>query len=499
MLSGLVLFALAAASLVLATYRVAVRGRVLVLPFGGNDARRVELTDLLVRRMTRMEHDWVTLTERIVATRDHVNDLAVVDAEMQESGSPLFEGRAVRVALASEAPGVSGAAPRTSGDEVIKEVFELGGVGAIGNADLGVISLAGVSFSRRDVLALLRAAPGVFARRVLRGAILNVAHGALVSVEYQERGFLRHNRINANVEVTDDQWVPAIEQLAFDVERERVDHLLDKRQRRRWRAGPQESMTVRRGVVEARSWSSCESFLRGYVSHLEHYRYGRATDRDEALAYYEAALDAQQGYPRAAYNRATLLYNRYLPLDNEKAIVGFTEATGTDEVALRALAFAGVAMARCQAIQRFDRSREEHRDLASDAATAAKELRPDLEEALFADAWICQVDGEWDEAIGRYRAVGDLPGRGAPERRIQSFALNNAAWIMLNKLDGTTERRGEAERLLWRAQALYPNKAAYTNLGQIARKLERWRTHSHSTTPRSCSTVTMRTPSTSEQ
>ena len=470
-LCGLALFTFAVASLALATFRVAVRGRVLVLPFGGNDERRIELTNLFIRRLTTMEQDWVRMAKDIDATKAHVNRSQGDRPHRASSApvqTPLVEGDALPPLPGPEIV-TAGAAPRTSGDELFKEIFQLGGVGSIGNADLGVISLAGVSFSPRDILALLRAAPAVCARRLLRGAVVVVAGGHLVSVEYEERG-LRHSRRRAEVlEVQDDKWLPAIEQLAFALAKQRVYLLRERQQRFRRRVAPR-SKTLEHGLIEADSWISCELFMRGYAAHLIHYRDGRASDREDALALYEEALAHQPQYPRAAYNRATLLYNRYLPHANDVAIEGFTLATTSRDGDLRALAFAGAAIAHCQAIQRFKRNFDDHSEQARVSAQQAIELRPGLEEAVFANAWIEQIDGRWEHATRTYERVAALRGQSAPARRIKSFALNNAGWIWLDPLRDRPDALKKAEVLLWSALAYYPNKVAYANLAQIARR-----------------------------
>jgi tetratricopeptide (TPR) repeat protein len=526
--------------------RVAVRGRVLVLPFAGKDDRRIELTDLYVRRLKQMEQEWVQLAKQIQDTREEVNGRAQRNRSANALNAssvkaPLISGAALPPSSPTHGDvAVAGSALRTSGDELLDDVVQLAKVGAIGDADLGVVSLAGVSFSPRDVLALLRAAPGVFARRILRGSILAAGGLTLFSVEYEERGILGHRRRTTQIsEVRDDQWVPAVEELAFRLAKERV-YLVRKRKRRKtsqpsriarpktrrddpsqpqdvvdaaqtstaralsaprhlvdrphganskYRTGRRRrgihgsrassdlmsarSETVKQAIIEATSWEACRAFLIGYAAHLEHYSHGRAADREDALAHYDSALESQPGFPRAAYNRATLLYNRYLPEANDQAIDDFQLATGSADPSLRPLAFAGVAMAHCQAMQRFERTAAEHKKKARDAAAMAVQLAPDLEEALFANGWIHQMDGKWMEAVRTYEAVLRLPGTSAPALRVKSFALNNAAWIWLNKLDREADALTKAERQLWRALELYPNKVAYANLAEIARRLNR--------------------------
>src|SRR5260221_1777875 len=276
-LCALMLFMFAAVSLVLATIRVAIRGRVLVLPFGGNDPRRVELTDLFVRRLTTLEQEWIQLAGQIEGTRKDINEYVVGTASprtdhfapLTASGKlPAFDG-AVTEALAV-------AAPRTSGDELLENVVQLARVGSIMNADLGVISLAGVSFSPRDVLALLRAAPGIFARRTLRGAIISADGGkSLLSVEFEERAPRgRSRRRIQTAEVANDAWLSALDDVAYRLARDRVYLVRDRASRRRAdraaTAAPlaTPSKTVGAAVIEASSWEACRAFLVGYAAHL---------------------------------------------------------------------------------------------------------------------------------------------------------------------------------------------------------------------------------------
>ncbi len=486
-LCALGLFAIAAVHLIVATFRVAIRGRVLVLPFGGSEERRVELTELFVRRLTEIEQEWVALAREVEAMRRSVNRKVQDESRSENQGrrnaeaTPLASGSELpQLPPVTAEPGSGTAAPRTSGDELLTNVVELGRVGALADADLGVISLAGVSFSPRDILALLRAAPALVARRTLRGTILTVGGSQLAWVEFEQRGLARRSRRTQQAEIHDDKWVPAIEDLAYRLAKDRVYLVRDRTNRRRRLRSSRthrgvepmgtRSATVRQAVFEAETWEAARLFLEGYGAHLRHYRYGRASDRDAALEAYERALAVQQQFPRASYNRAVMLYNRYLPDANDRAIDGFEAATSTVDSSLQPLAFAGLAMAHSQAIHRFQRARKDHAERARKAAAEAFSLAPKLEESVFVGGWIQQLDEKWDEAIAQYQSVVRLPGKSSGALRIKSFALNNAAWIILFTFPRTVESHQRAERLLWQALDLYPNKVAYTNLAEIARR-----------------------------
>lgn len=475
-LSGIGLLALAAFSLLLATFRVAVRGRVFALPFSGNDERRVELTKLFVRRLTATEQEWISLAAAVETVRNEVNARAhQPPAGASEEATPLANGASLAELRLPDQQVVAGAAPRTSGDELLADIVQLGGVSSIENADLGVISLAGVSFSPRDILALLRAAPGALARRRLEGSIIALTAGNfLFTVEYEERDLLgRRRRRTEAIEIHQEAWLPAIEELAYRLEKQRVYLRRDRRRLfERMQPGTR-SETVRHAVVEAESWPACRSFLVAYEAHLNHYRDGSADERERALASYNEALAVQPEFPRAAYNRGALLYNRYLPEANKQAIEDFELATNTRDPSLKPLALASLAMAHCMAIQRFKKPPSRHKPAARESARAAYALAPELVEAAFARGWLLQIDERSTDAIAQYQSVAELPGDSGAERRIKSFALNNAGWILLSgylKEEGALVR---AEKLLWEALELYPNKAAYTNLAELARLHDR--------------------------
>jgi hypothetical protein len=475
---GIVLFAIAAISLLLATIRVAIRGRVFALPFTGNDDRRVELADLFIRELSSMEAEWIDLAREIEGVRKQVNARADAPADIETgAGAPLTsKGELPPLKIPSEQL-TAVTATRTSGDELLYGVVQLAGIGSIGNADLGVISLAGVSFSPRDILALLRAAPGILARRTLRGSIITLAGGNLLTVEFEERRPGRRRRRAETAEVVGDAWLAAIVDVAYRLEKQRVYLVRD---RRPWRArlvgehADTRSKTVRQALIEAENWKACRSFLIAYAAHLKHYRDGSAAEREEALRSYDEALKSQSGFPRAAYNRAVLLYNRLLPNANDQAIEGFEVATGTRDRSLMPLALAGLAMAHCQAIQRFQRKPDDHEQPAREAAEAAFRLAPKLVEAVFARGWIHQIEGQWRDAVAQYLAVVDLEGVSAVERRMKSFALNNAGWITMYKLQHEDGALAQAEKFLWQALGLYPNKVAYANLAEIARRCMRY-------------------------
>ena len=480
---GLLLFAAAVVGFIAALIRVTILGRVLVIPFRGTDERRVEITGLFARRLMEIEERCTQLARQIrdLKTQFEAQGKRALppqahDDEVLASGAAL--SNAVTDSSQVEALPAIGAAPRTA-DELIDDIILLDETASVSNADLGVVSVAGVSFSPQSILALLRALPAIFARRLLSGSIVSFGETTLLSVSYEEGRLGRHSHaVRRRTEVKGESWLPAIEDAAFALAKGRIGMVRAKAGH--GRARPDAPLAVRvsemadRATVEATSWAAAEAFLNGYVAHIRHYVSGEGADRDRALSCYETAVMAQPGYTRAIYHRATLLYNRYLPGDNDAAIAGFAEAAGSDDSRVRALAYAGLAMAYCQSVHRFGRDRKEVIPLARNASEQSLEAEPDLEEAGVAEAWARQIREDWDGAVKRYDEVADRAGPAAPARRIASFALNNAGWIWLKPLEEREDALRHAERRLWQAVRLYPNKVAYGNLAEVARQHRRY-------------------------
>ena len=492
-LSGLLLLAVAVGGLIIATIRVGFLGRVLVLPFRGTDAGRVEITGLFMGRLLEMEEEWTASAHEIRELRDRFarqsSGIPVIaaahaaggDGEASPNASPLVDGRPLQTSVGTESrqSGTDlGTAPRTVGDDFLDDVLLLDEAGSVAGADVGSLSIAGVSFSPHQILAMLRRIPGFSARRVISGAIVSTGAAAIVTVSYEERSLRgRTRRARRTTQIVGDDWLPSLERLAFQLATARIHLLRDGRDttkpERRDALRSSGSREVDRTVVEAQSWTACDSFLRAYVFHLRHYISGSAVDRERALERYRDALRQQPDYTRAAYNCATLLYNRYLPGANQEALTLFEAATASDDVHDRALAFAGLTMAYGQAIHRFGSTDGDLVSKALQASEDAIELAPDLEEARFARAWAHQLREAWDEAVIAYGSVTESKMPSPPGRRIVSAARNNIAWILLHSDPTDPRTLARAERLLWEALSLYPSKSAYANLAEIATRCGR--------------------------
>jgi tetratricopeptide (TPR) repeat protein len=484
LLCGLTLLCLAIASVAIGVYRVRRRGQVYVLPFRGSDERRGELMALFAQRLAELERSWIELALDIDDLRMDFANRAEAASKTGGETSPS-ESDVIDVA----------GGPRTTGEEVAqiflatigrrdysddREPVDIRGDDySLADVDTGLVTVAGVSFSPQQVLAFLRRLPAAFATRRLHGTISKAGDDYLVTVVFDQRETHRKPGYTVShvLRVTDDLWLKGLDDAAFHLERKRLAGLRAMSIQDSPGKLPEAltaSRTVALAEVEADDWEACEAFLMGHRAQLRHYKTGTAVDRDEALGHYARALRIQPGYTRAAYNCATLLYNRYLPQANRAAIRNFQQATGSQDPRVAALAHAGLAMAYCQAINRFDEPKDILIPKAFRASQDALGLDPELEEALFAVAWTSQVKGAWDRALAQYEKVVALPANSPAGNRIKSFALNNAAWIWLTALKRRANALAKAEVNLQQALCLYPNKIAHANLAEVARRRERF-------------------------
>ena len=502
--AALGLAALAVIGLVVSVAQVTVRGRVFVIPFRAADMQRVDITVLFANRLVDMERHWRSLAHEIQMLRSSVgatsrdaslNGNAVIREHADEGGGP--RGHATTLELAGS-PITSGqglleslprrgdspfkdvaAGPRTTGDEILDDVLLIAEENSMADIDFGSMTVSGVSFSLQAFVALFRRLPGVFARRVLHGAISPMGDGSVLSVTLDQRplpGRFPRYRASCTVRVIGEDWIHGVDGAAFGLAKARIDQLREAGLATpgAGTAKPTKSETVAGAEIEAESWNACEAFLEGYAAQLRHYLSGRGADRDAALDHYENALKFQRGYTRAAYNRATLLYNKYLPAANREAIVRFGEATSSTDPRVRALAYSGLAMAYCQARHRFDGADDRFVSKAVDASQDALSLDRDLEEARFAVGWAYQALDDPERAVSQYESVVSLPTDTSAGRRIKSFALNNAGWIWMHEFERRKGAVARAEAYFWTALRYYPNKIAYANLAEVARRAHRY-------------------------
>jgi Tfp pilus assembly protein PilF len=503
-LAALGIAALAVIGLIVSVAHVTIRGRVFVIPFRADDGQRVDITVLFANRLVDMERRWRSLAHEIQMLRATVgtssqdatlNESAEIRTTADERASPA--GHATTLQLATS-PITSGqtlgeslarsggssfkdvaAGPRTTGDEILDDVLLIAEENSMADIDFGSMTVSGVSFSLQAFVALFRRLPGLFARRVLHGAITPMGDGSVLSVTLDQRPLPRRYaryRASCTVHVIGGDWIHGVDGAAFGLAKARLDQLYAGLPEAPGTGAPTpaRSETVAKAEIEAQSWDACEAFLEGYAAQLRHYLSGRGSDRDIALSHYQNALKLQGGYTRAAYNRATLLYNKYLPEANREAIVRFSEATSSTDPRVRALAYSGLAMAYCQALHRFDGADERLVSKAVDASQDALSLDPDLEEARFAVAWGYQALHDPERAVSGYESVVRLPAETSAGRRMKSFALNNAGWIWMHDFEKRKGGTARAEAYFWTALQYYPNKIAYVNLAEVARRTHRF-------------------------
>jgi tetratricopeptide (TPR) repeat protein len=484
--------------------QVTIRGRVFVIPFRAADMPRVDITVLFANRLVDMERRWRKLAHEIQTLRSTVGtssqDAALKEkaairsnpdedagpraqaTTLQLAGSPITCGQRLRESLARRGDSSFkdvAAGPRTTGDEILDDVLLIAEENSMADIDFGSMTVSGVSFSLQAFVALFRRLPGVFARRVLHGAISPMGDGSVLSVTLDQRPLPRRYaryRASCTVRVIGEDWIHGVDDAAFGLAKARIDELRDPGLPEGPGAGALKSTkseTVAKAEIEAENWDACEAFLEGYAAQLRHYLSGRGSDRDLALSHYENALKLQSRYTRAAYNRATLLYNKYLPEANREAILCFGEATSSADPRVRALAYSGLAMAYCQARHRFNGDDEGLVSKAVDASQDALSLDPDLEEARFAAGWAYQALDDPERAVSEYESVVRLRTDTGAGRRIKSFALNNAGWIWLHEFERRKGAAARAEAYFWTALQYYPNKIAYVNLAEVARRARR--------------------------
>jgi tetratricopeptide (TPR) repeat protein len=482
---GLALLLLAVVSVLVGLYKALYGTQVYVLPFRGGDERGGELMALFTQRLAELERGWTKLAVDI-------EDLRVDFARRTSEASKSTDATAPRPEEANRERMIDVAGgPRTTGEEVVKTFLDAldprSDDDSLAGIDLGVVTVAGVSFAPQQLLALLRRLPMSVAKRRLHGTITKSGDDYLVSVLFEQRPTRRRERgyaVAHVVRISEDEWLDGLGEAAFHLETKRLARLREDREAAAATKpaegpvveppAPTVSQTVALAEVEAESWEACEAFLMGHRAQLKHYQTGAAVDRDEALGHYARALRIQPSYTRAAYNCATLLYNRYLPEANKAAIRNFQQAAVSPDPRVAALAHAGLAMAYCQAINRFGGPQEILIPKAFRASQDALGLDPNLEEARFAVAWTSQVKGALGRALAQYQSVVDVEIESAAGRRIKSFALNNAGWIWLTKLKGKSGARDQAEASFQQALSLYPNKVVHANLAEIARRRKRY-------------------------
>ena len=218
------------------------------------------------------------------------------------------------------------------------------------------------------------------------------------------------------------------------------------------------------------SWNAYVAFSDAYNNHTSYLESGDPSNREAAVDLYQSALAADPMYPRASYNLASLLYDRYTLESNQVAIDLFRRATRSSEAEIRAMAYAGVTFACCQNVDRFKLGSDEWVPQAAMASNRAAKIL-DIAETRMARAWFLQITKRYEEAVAAYLAVLEInDGREPANMLIRSFALNNAGWICMAQLGDLTG----AERLVQQARSIRPNKNIYAVLGELYRRQRKY-------------------------
>jgi tetratricopeptide (TPR) repeat protein len=452
--AGLILLGALLARLLMSIWRVTFRGLIAVLPFEGSE-KAATVGQVLPQRWTLIERELYRAVGDVWAQRPNDADahpsVTVGDqdghlADDDDTGSdtPAAPSRANASSTGPRIPARLGPAPRPRPPELPDEAqFESLSADPI-ERDLSPITLAGMSVSPSLVLDLLRRIEAVVARHTIRGTVHEFSETVRLSVSVGDR-----RGPSASVEViaeakTGRQLLDAIDDVAFGI------------------------IKLRRGMaISMRRWGAYQAALAAYTHQLRFEWTAEYEERERAITRYRESLLSEPEDPVANYNCGTLLYSRYMETDTKQAIVLFERAAEAGEPTWRALALAGLAMSYCQLVHRYNYPSVPSAGQAGEASRRAIALAPDLEEVAFAEGFALQVAGRFDDAIRAYERTMTLAGDTQLERRLRSFAMNNAGWILMVEKGDPRGAKDGFERAL----ELWPyNKMSYANLGDLHRR-----------------------------
>jgi tetratricopeptide (TPR) repeat protein len=419
-----------------------VRGEaILILPFRGSEHSEY-VAGVLAPRLVAVENEWIELSSKVAALEKSLKggkSEAVTGPATRTLSDALawFDGESEKWTL--RAPDGEGAgAPK----EVVAEE-------PLDSDMVRSLSLGGVGFSAGAILTLLYKLRAAVARERVAGTLYEFGSTARLDGAFRKAGVTQKVTCVRQLETGDDLF-DAIDDFAFQLLKQRL------------------AIAASAGDfgTEAKTWNGYRSFLAAHDSHLRFLLTGRAFDREDAIEGYEAAIDGEPGYWLPHYNLGTLLYNRYTPDDNLRAIECFRAAKQARASRIRALALAGLTMAYCQNVHRFGKPKEPWAFWADVESKRAHELEPNLAETRFARGWAYQVLGRMDKAIDWYDRVTEVPEDIAKIRQLKSFALTNAGFICLYHLND----EARAETYFRDALCLYANKITHANLGEIYKR-----------------------------
>jgi tetratricopeptide (TPR) repeat protein len=330
------------------------------------------------------------------------------------------------------------------------------------NRPISPVSIGGISFSPESLFAVSNLIRSHVARRTIRGSLdvfgdtsrlaVNVHDAPRLLGKGEASGRQRDAKANENSREARPITVePVIGQST---------RILDLVNDAAFRV-----VKARLGLTAGTdTWAAYTAFARAYTDHRAFLRSGDTARRDAAIEFYKKAVEADWAYGRAHYNLANLLYDKYSLEANMLAIDHFLVASTSGDKEGRALGYAGLTMAYGQNIQRFRlEPKAEWLIRASSASKNAIRLK-DLAETRFAKAWFLQVSERYKEAVDGYKAVLEInDDREETNLEVRSFALNNAGWLYMKRLNDLAKAKESLEE----ARQLRPNKMIYVNLGEL--------------------------------
>lgn len=414
--------------LVRSIWKVAFGRATLVLPFRGADTLGVYVSGILAEQLNAIEGLWQGLSRGV---RDAQERGIASDApELVDLGPVVDLGR--------------GHPDRTLTPDQTRLILDE----PIEGQAMGPITLGGISLSPDAIFRALYQLRTVLARRTIRGVVDRFGSTVRLSCTIvSARGQANTTVLVRDVE-TGTELFTLIDDAAFAIAKQRLAF-----------------------ESEARTWSAYSGLLEGFAHQLTYSRTGNVVEREMAIERYRKGVAAEPDYHLARFNLATLLYNRYTAADNDEAIENLRVASAATDPVLRALALAQLSRAYCQQVHRYGHPREPWISQADEASAMAVQLAPAFEEIWLARAFARQLQGDLQEALAAYQRVVELPGESGEERRMKSFAENNAGYIYLNHLGDLDQ----AERHLQRAlEFANYNKMTFANLGELQKRRGRY-------------------------
>lgn len=451
-LAGLILVGLLLARLIISLWRVTFRGQIAVMPFEGSE-RAAAVGQLLPQRWPFIERRLKELVKEVREQQPKAAEAHPFEFEGDEGREAAGEPSGPRPDdpppteqgySSTSHPARLSATPRSLPPGMLDESqFTRIEADPI-ERSLSPVTVGGISVSPNIVLDIIRRIEMAVARRTLQGTVHEFVETVRMSASVREPGH-PSKPVDVIAEAkTGHQLLDAVDDLAFAVIKER--HGI-------------KTLMVR--------WRAYELALAGYADQLRFEWTAVYEERERAITKYGQSLALDPADPLVNYNFGALLYGRYVEEDTRRAIDHFKKASQTEEPDMRALALAGLAMSYCQMIHRYDDPDGAWRGLAGETSGRALELAPDLKEVTFARGFALQVAERFDEALEFYDRTTTLPGDTQAERRLRSFAKNNAGWIKMETKHDLDGAKADFERALelWRF-----NKMSYANLGDLRRR-----------------------------